>query len=66
MTGALLGVVVIGGVGADRVAASAAERAITEKVQAEFADAEAVSTQVHGVPLLTQARAGRSTTSPCR
>lgn len=51
----LLGVV---GIGVDRAAASVAERTISEKIAQEFAGAGSVSTQVHGVPLLTQAATG--------
>jgi hypothetical protein len=52
---ALLAVLVVVG---DRVAASAAERRITESVTHELRGASGVSTQIHGVPVLTQVAHG--------
>ena len=52
---ATLGVV---GVGVDRAAASVVERTITEKIAQEFTGAGSVVTEVHGIPLLTQAARG--------
>jgi hypothetical protein len=54
----VLGALAALGVAADRVAASTAERTITERVSAELAGATDVSTQVHGVPILTQVARG--------
>jgi hypothetical protein len=54
----VLCVLAVLGVAADRVAASTAERTITERVSAELAGATDVSTQVHGVPILTQVAHG--------
>lgn len=46
------------GIGADRAAASVVERTITDQLAQEFPGAGSVATQVHGVPLLTQAARG--------
>jgi hypothetical protein len=52
-----LGLVALVAVG-DRVAAAAAERAISSEVAASLGEASSVSTQLHGVPLLTQVAGG--------
>jgi hypothetical protein len=52
-----LGLVALVAVG-DRVAASAAERAISNQVAGALGEASSVSTTVHGVPLLTQVAGG--------
>jgi hypothetical protein len=51
-------VLLVGAAGADRAAAGAAERAITDAVRQEVAGARDVTAQVHGIPLLTQVAAG--------
>jgi hypothetical protein len=52
-----LGLVALLAVG-DRVAAAAAERAITNEVAGALGEASSVTTTVHGVPLLTQVAGG--------
>ena len=56
--GIVLAVLAVLGFAGDRVAASAAERRITESVSQELAGATSVATQIHGVPVLTQVAAG--------
>ncbi len=54
----VIGVLLVLGVVGDRVAASAAERTITDRVAAEMTGATGVSTTIHGVPVLTQVAKG--------
>lgn len=56
---AVLGVLLVLGFGADRAAAAAAERTITERVSADLSGVPGVSTQIHGVPVLTQVAKGQ-------
>ena len=53
----VLGLVALVAVG-DRVAAGAAERAISDEIAGALGEASSVSTTVHGVPLLTQVATG--------
>ncbi len=46
------------GFGVDRVVASVIGRSVSDQIAAELGDAGSVSTEVHGVPLLTQAMRG--------
>jgi hypothetical protein len=56
--GIVLAVLAILGIVGDRVAASAAERRITDSVSQELSGATSVSTKIHGFPVLTQAAGG--------
>lgn len=58
IVGLVLGVLVVLGVVGDRVAASIAERTISERVAADLSGATGVQTQIHGVPVLTQVATG--------
>ncbi|MFN8157347.1 MAG: DUF2993 domain-containing protein [Candidatus Nanopelagicales bacterium] len=55
---AVVGVLLVLGVVGDRVADSVAERTISERVAAELSGASGVTTQIHGVPVLTQVAKG--------
>jgi len=57
LAGAAVGLAVLL-VGGDRVAAAAAERAVSAEVVSAVGQVSSVSTQVHGVPLLTQVASG--------
>jgi hypothetical protein len=54
----LLAVVAVVAVGVDRVAANVIERTVSERIATEVGGSGSVATQVHGVPLLTQAATG--------
>ena len=58
VVGIVLGLLAVVAIGVDRVAASVIERTVSERIAAELAGSGSVSTQVHGVPLLTQAVRG--------
>jgi hypothetical protein len=54
----LAAVLLVIGVGADRAVATVAERTITQKVEESVSGASSVSTQIVGVPILTQVARG--------
>lgn len=54
----VVGVLAVLGVVADRVAVSAAQGTISERVAAEMSGATGVTTEIHGVPVLTQVATG--------
>lgn len=54
----VVGVLAVLGVVADRVAVSAAQGTISERVAAEMSGATGVTTEIHGVPVLTQVARG--------
>lgn len=54
----VIAVLAVLGVVGDRVAASAAERTITDRVAADLQGASDVHTTIHGVPVLTQVAKG--------
>lgn len=58
VVGILVALLAVIGVGVDRAAAAVVERTVSERIGAELGGSGAVSTQVHGVPLVTQALRG--------
>lgn len=58
VVGILLALLAVVGVGVDRAAAAVVERTVSERIGAELGGSGSVSTQVHGVPLVTQAMRG--------
>lgn len=58
VVGVLVALLAVIGVGVDRAAAAVVERTVSERIGAELGGSGAVSTQVHGVPLVTQALRG--------
>lgn len=58
VVGILVALLAVIGVGVDRAAAAVVERTVSERIGAELGGSGDVSTQVHGVPLLTQALRG--------
>jgi hypothetical protein len=58
VAGILVALLAVIGVGVDRAAAAVVERTVSERIGAELGGSGAVSTQVHGVPLVTQALRG--------
>jgi LmeA-like phospholipid-binding len=58
VVGILVALLAVIGVGVDRAAAAVVERTVSERIGAELGGSGSVSTQVHGVPLVTQALRG--------
>ena len=58
VVGIVLAALAVVVVGVDRAAAAVIERTVSERIAAELDGAGSVSTQVHGVPLVTQAMRG--------
>jgi hypothetical protein len=58
VTAVVLGLLAVLGLGVDRAAAAVVERTVTERIAAELGGSGTVATQVHGVPLVTQALRG--------
>jgi hypothetical protein len=58
VAGILVAVLALVAAGVDRAAAAVLERTVSERIGAEVGGSGAVSTQVHGVPLATQALRG--------
>lgn len=58
VVGIVLALLAVVGVGVDRAAAAVVERTVSERIAAELGGSGEVTTQVHGVPLVTQAMRG--------